>query len=142
MGTSCVIAVGGEAMWRSLLFFACALRSDGWFCANETSTPDKGPWREWLDSSSPTIARALETVEERAAQARDWGWRPQRGVGWMELRAHSRHHPRFLWMGHFWVRLGWCEEWVQGGFYNLGLCWLSAFSHTMPGRWLGRWCHW
>ncbi len=72
MGTSCVIAVGGEAMWRSLLFFACALRSDGWFWANETSTPDKGPWREWLDSSSPTIARALETVEERAAQARDW----------------------------------------------------------------------
>ena len=59
-------------MWRSLLFFACALRSDGWFWANETSTPDKGPWREWLDSSSPTIARALETVEERAAQARDW----------------------------------------------------------------------
>lgn len=59
-------------MWRSLVFFACAFQSDGWFWVNETSTPDKGPWRVWLDSSAPTLAKALETVEESTAQTRDW----------------------------------------------------------------------
>ena len=65
-------AGGGSAMWRSLVLFACAFQSDGWFWVNETSTPDKGPWRVWLDSSAPTLAKALETVEESTAQTRDW----------------------------------------------------------------------
>ena len=39
---------------------------------NETLTPNKSPWREWLDSSAPSVAWALETAEERTAQVKDW----------------------------------------------------------------------
>ena len=59
-------------MWRGLFLLVCATRSDGWFWVNETSEPEKGPWRVWLDSSAPTLSQALDSAAEGASQTRDW----------------------------------------------------------------------